>query len=246
MQKTQLFASVAEFYDYSMRNNCDYFAWAEYVANKIKTHLPTAKIGIDMACGSGFFTRYLKKGGYSVTGIDISPEMLTSAQSLTAKEGLFIPYFVGDMTAFKFNGKVDFITAINDAINCLPNDKLEKAFKCMGACLKKGGLLHFDISSEYKLTQIIANNTFCEDDEDYSYIWFNTPHEDKVVMEMSVFLRKGNTYEKRESILTEYIHKKERIEEALKNSGFSLVSVNGDMGEYTPTSHRINFTAKKD
>ena len=31
MEKTQLFASVAEFYDYSMRNNCAYEGWANYV-----------------------------------------------------------------------------------------------------------------------------------------------------------------------------------------------------------------------
>lgn len=245
MKKTQLFASIAEFYDYSMRNNCDYEGWATYVVNKIKEFYPSGKTCIDMACGSGYFTRSLKRAGYSVTGIDISPEMLTSAQQITAREGIFIPYMLGDMAALKFNGKVDFITAINDAVNCLPPSKLEKAFKSMGNIIKKGGILHFDVSSEYKLKNIISNNTFCEDDDDYSYIWFNTPYDDRVVMEMSVFLREKDKYIKRESVLTEYIHTRQSLESALINSGFTILSVDGDMAEYKNDSHRINITAKK-
>lgn len=245
MEKTQLFASVAEFYDYSMRNNCDYEGWANYLLNKIKSVMPSAKQAIDLACGSGYFTRALKRAGYMVTGIDIAQEMLTSAQSITAREGLFIPYALGDMTALKVPKKVDFITAINDAVNCLPPEKLEKAFKSMANALKKGGVLHFDVSSEYKLRNIIANNTFCEDDDDYSYIWFNTPYEDKVVMEMSVFLRRGNGYIKKESVLTEYIHTKECLIKALENSGFEIIDIDGDMGELSNTSQRLNFTAKR-
>ncbi len=246
MKKSHLFASIAGFYDYSMRNNCDYEGWAKYVGEKIKRYAPDAKRGIDVACGSGYFTRALKSQGYNMVGIDISPEMLTSAQQITAKEGLFIPYFQGDMTCLKVSEKADFITAINDAINCLPDNKLEKAFICLNKALKSGGVLHFDVSSEYKLKNVIANNTFCEDDDDYSYIWFNTPYSDRVVMEMSVFIRDNDKYIKRESVLTEYIHKKERLIEALNKCGFSILAIDGDMGKYGEDSHRINVTAKKD
>lgn len=245
MQKTQLFASIAEFYDYSMRNNCDYSGWANFVLSKIKQSNPLAKKGLDIACGSGYFTRAFKRAGYDVTGIDISPEMLTSAQNITAKEKLFIPYFVGDMTSLKFKEKVDFITVVNDGINCIPNQKLEKTFKGFATLLKNGGILHFDVSSEFKLKNVIANNTFFEDDEDYSYFWFNTLHEDRVVMEMSVFLREKDKYIKRESILTEYIHPLKTLKETLINNGFEILDINGDMGDYAEISHRIHFTAKR-
>jgi ubiquinone/menaquinone biosynthesis C-methylase UbiE len=228
-----------------MRNNCDYEGWSHYVVNKINKFANNPKQGIDVACGSGYFTRALKRAGFSVTGMDISPEMLTSAQTITTKEKMFIPYILGDMTSFKAQGKVDFITIINDGINCLPPEKLQKAFKCMANALKKGGVLHFDVSSEYKLKKVISNNTFCEDDDDYSYIWFNTPYEDKVVMEMSVFLKRGESYIKRESSLTEYIHTLDSLKFALENAGFTILEVNGDMGELFESSNRINITAKR-
>jgi SAM-dependent methyltransferase len=246
MKKTQLFASIAEFYDYSMVNNCDYEGWARYVTDKLKKYLKSPAIGMDVACGSGYFTRAIKRCGYNVFGMDIAPEMLTSAQKITAQEGLFISYMVGDMTNFKYNTKLDFITAINDAINCLPPDKILKTFKNFASLLKKGGVLHFDVSSEYKLRNVIADNTFCEDDEDYSYIWFNKPYDDRVEMEMSVFLRENDKYIKRESQLIEYIHTKEFLIEALNQAGFKVFEIDGDMSEYTQTSHRINFTAIKD
>ena len=131
MKQTQLFGSIAEFYEYSMKSNCDYSAWANYITQKIKNTCNSAKIGLDVACGSGYFTRALKKAGYSVTGIDIQPEMLTQANKECAKEKLVIPFTLGDMTNLRTFNKVDFITIINDGINCLSHAKLKKAFQSM-------------------------------------------------------------------------------------------------------------------
>ena len=246
MNKDQLFGSVAEFYEYSMRNNCDYSGWAKYVTDIIKKANPSAKTGLDVACGSGFFTRALKKVGYDVTGIDIQPEMLTAAKNECSKERLNLTFMLGDMTNLKVFNKVDFITVINDGINCLPSEKLIKAFKSMANALKKGGILHFDVSSEYKLKQVIANNTFCEDDDEYSYIWFNALYEDRVEMDMSVFLKRGEHYVKKESTLTEYIHTDSVLENALEQAGFKVLFKQGDMnGEFSKTSERLNLTAVK-
>jgi hypothetical protein len=65
-------------------------------------------------------------------------------------------------------------------------------------------------------------------------------------MEMSVFLKENDRYIKRESQLTEYIHTKEFLVDMLTQAGFTVLEVEGDMGEYTDSSHRINFTAIKD
>ena len=116
----------------------------------------------------------------------------------------------------------------------------------MANALKKGGILHFDVSSEYKLKQVIANNTFCEDDDEYSYIWFNALYEDRVEMDMSVFLKRGEHYVKKESTLTEYIHTDSVLENALEQAGFKVLFKHGDMnGEFSKTSERLNLTAVK-
>lgn len=246
MEQTQLFGSIAEFYEYSMKLNCDYSAWANYVVNRIKNVYPSAKSGLDFACGSGYFTRALKRAGYDVIGVDVQPEMLTQANVECNKEKLAIPFMLGDMLNFKTLKKVDFITVVNDGINCIAPDKLKKVFLNFSKSLKVGGVLHFDVSTEYKLKNVIANNTFCEDDDDYSYIWFNTLYENYVKMEMSVFLKNGEIYVKRESVLLEYIHSLPVLENLLIECGFKVINVEGELGQnWSDTCERLNITAVK-
>ncbi len=246
MQTFQLFSVISEFYEYSMKNNCDYYyKWAQYILNKIKSYT-NGKTGIDAACGSGFFTRAIKKAGYNVIGVDISEEMLNSAITECRKEGLSVTFLKGDISTLRSFEKNDFITVINDGINYLPPHKLNSAFKSFNKCLKRGGVLHFDISSPYKLTKLIGNETFCEDEEDYSYIWFNKLIQDRVEMDLSVFTKDGNHYIKKECSAVEYIHTPENITKLLTTNFFDVVSVEGNLGEtLTKQSERINITAIK-
>lgn len=246
MPKQMLFSAIADFYEYSVTHNCEYDRWASYVESVIKKYVGKSGKGIDAACGSGFYTRALKRAGYSVCGVDISDEMLTSAIGLAAKERLAIDFRKEDMTKLKSFEKVDFITVINDGINFIPRDKLVKTLKSFNACLKKGGLLHFDISSEYKLKNVIGNQTFCEDEDDYSYIWFNTLSDDKVEMNLSVFLKRGELYCKKECCSVEYIYTFDEIKNALDECGFKLVAVDAQYGELLKAnSERICFSAIK-
>lgn len=246
MQTFQLFSVISEFYEYSMKNNCDYYyKWAQYILDKLEQYTK-GKTGIDAACGSGFFTRAVKKAGYNVTGVDISEEMLNSAVAECYKDGLSISFLKGDIAALCSFEKNDFITIINDGINYLPPHKLNSAFKSFNKCLKKGGVLHFDISSPYKLTKLIGNETFCEDEEDYSYIWFNRLLQDRVEMDLSVFIKDNDRYLKKECSTVEYIHTTEKLIALLTANAFNVVSVEGNLGEIlTEQSDRINITAIK-
>ena len=65
-------------------------------------------------------------------------------------------------------------------------------------------------------------------------------------MDMSVFIKKGELYEKRESSLTEYIYSADFLLDALKNAGFKVAFFESGSGEsFTNTSERLNVTAVK-
>ena len=65
-------------------------------------------------------------------------------------------------------------------------------------------------------------------------------------MEMSVFLKRGEHYVKRESTLIEYIHTDSALENALEQAGFKVLLKHGDMnGEFNKNSERLNLTAVK-
>lgn len=241
---TKPYSALAPVYEKVMRGP-EYDRWAEYLVSLLKEYA-NGKSGLDMACGSGFFTRVIKREGYQIEGVDLSDDMLNQALNVSRKEGLNIPFRKGDMTSFKNFSKVDFITVINDGINYVEPTKLLKTFKNFYSLLKKDGVLLFDISSEYKLKNVIANNVFSEDEEDMTYVWFNKLCEDKVEMDISVFIKDGDRYVKNEESQIEYIHTEKSIVDLLQKSGYkTVIAQNFGGGEVREDSFRIQFIAKK-
>ena len=222
-----------------------YREWAEYVLKEVGENAK-GKTGCDAACGSGYFTRALKRAGYSVEGADKSEDMLKVAQSKSVSEGLSINYYLCDLKNFRSFSKLDFITVINDGVNYLSAQDIPKAFAAFHRALKKGGFLFFDISSEYKLEKVIGNNLFAEDLDDLTYLWFNSFSGDKVKMELSFFEREGEIYRRRDETHVQYVHTRGFIEDQLENAGFSVVKECGHLGsELTEKSERIVFSAIK-
>lgn len=227
-----------------LNDDCGYQEWSQYLISRLKAlGLGAGAVGVDAGCGNGYFTRAMTKAGYTVTGADLSGEMLNKAGELSRREGLKIPYISGDITKLSLNFKPDFITAVNDCVNYIPQDGLLKAFKRIYKLLKKGGAFLFDISTEYKLKNIIGNNVFSEDRDDVCYVWFNTLERDRVAMDITVFLRRNDgLYERRDESQTQYIHTEAEVISALKEAGFSAESEGHLGGDKT---QRINFTARK-
>ena len=118
-------------------------------------------------------------------------------------------------------------------------------FKSIAKSLKTGGVFLFDVSSEYKLKTVIGNNMFGEDREDVAYLWFNTLKENSVEMDLSFFIKNGETYIKREESHVQYIHCESEIENALLKAGFTLLNKDEFGKEITEKSLRINYTVKK-
>ena len=59
------------------------------------------KKAIDLACGSGYFTRLVRKfGAKTVIGLDSSSEQIKLAEEMEGNEKLGIEYTLGDVTDF--------------------------------------------------------------------------------------------------------------------------------------------------
>ncbi|MDE7330612.1 MAG: class I SAM-dependent methyltransferase [Clostridia bacterium] len=238
------YSAIGGVFEY-LNDDCGYDKWSQYLINTLKNlGVPYGARGVDAGCGNGYFTRALFKAGYGVIGADISPEMLSKAKELSLKEGLKTQYISGDITSLTLNFKPDFITAVNDCFNYIPQNKLFSAFSKLYRLLKRGGALIFDISSEHKLRDIIGSNVFAEDREDVSYTWFNTLKDDRVEMDITVFLRRADgLYERRDEAQTQYIHGETEIVSLLERVGFT-VKTEGHLGG--DKSERINFICIKE
>lgn len=237
------YSTLGNWFEY-LNKDCDYASWSQYLIKRL-AKFNAGPSGADIGCGNGYFTRALYKAGYDVRGIDISPQMLNVAKRRAAEEGVPCEFLLGDITKLKLTGKVHFAVAINDCLNYVPPSKLKSAFAKVYSCLNRGGLFHFDISSEYKIRYILADNMFGEDGDDISYMWFNTPEEDGVTMELIFFVRGSDgRYDRYEEIHRQYAHSEEAVISALKEVGFTRVLTEGHLGS-DDKSQRINFTALK-
>ncbi len=234
------YSALGRWFEY-LNDDCGYEQWSQYLINALRRENAGAK-GVDIGCGNGYFTRALIKAGYSAVGVDISPQMLDRAQELSLKEGVRAEFLLGDITKLKLNAKVDFAIAVNDCLNYVPKDKLKSAFSRVFSCLKKGGIFLFDVSSSYKLRQIIGNNLFAEDRDDVTYLWFNTLSNDRVTMDVTLFERRGETYVRSDERHVQYIYEEEEIVSALERAGFA-VRCEGHLGG--DKRERINFICKR-
>ena len=77
------YASLAEWFEY-LNADCDYEKWSQYLYERLCGLGIAGGRGLDIGCGSGAFTRRLARKGFSMTGYDISAEMLAKAEALSA------------------------------------------------------------------------------------------------------------------------------------------------------------------
>lgn len=243
MVRNTAYANLAKWFEY-LNDDCGYEAWLQYMLQKLSAFSP--KTGLDIGCGGGWFTRAFQKHGYAMTGLDVSPEMLDFAQSQALKEGVRGEYLLGDITAFKSPKKFDFATAINDCVNYIPKRKLCAAFKNVYAVLNKQGVFLFDISSERKFREKIANTVSVDDRDDVTYLSFNKEEEDGVTMEVTLFSKQADgRYIREDETHRQYRYSVAEIEDALKKCGFTLLHKEGFLGEAEADSDRICFLAQK-
>ena len=244
MHKTAAYTNLAEWFEY-LNDDCGYENWSQYLILKLKSY--PLSCGLDIGCGGGWFTRAFTKSGYQMTGLDISPQMLDFAQNKALQEGVRGEYLLGDITAMKLPRRFDFATAINDCINYIPKNKINTAFKNISGALKKGGIFLFDISSKRKFERKIANTVSADDREDITYLSFNQVEGDRAIMDVTLFIKRADgAFERRDETHTQYIYEEEEMKAALEKNGFSLVSVEGHLGEDKNTSDRLCFLAKKE
>lgn len=236
-----MYEKLATFYDTFM-NDVPYDKWTEYLAS----FLSNKKSGVDVGCGSGKFTINLLKRGYHITGCDISAEMLSKAYENAQKEGVKATFSLQSALSFKTARPIDFVLASCDVVNYLANPL--GFFKSAYKALKDDGVLIFDISSEYKLKNILANNVFTESTPFVTYIWENFLSKNCVDMRLTFFEKTTeDLYSKSTEEQTQYIFTQEKLTEMLTAVGFNKIEKYGFLSKSAPQKNeeRIHFVAYK-
>lgn len=204
---------------------------------------------LDLFCGTGIFTVMLAEKGFSVEGSDKSEEMLQEAMTNASKKGLKIIFKRENALDFAYSHRYDLITAVSDGVNYLSDKEIPKFFSRVYDALNDGGRFVFDMSSAYKLKEILGNELYYEDYDDLTYFWKNTfrKKDNSVKLELTFFERNTDgSYTRSDETQRQFAHETQFVSDALCSAGFSIVGTYDEkMKKPTKKSERIFFVLEK-
>jgi SAM-dependent methyltransferase len=151
--------ALAPLYDFFTAGH-DYEAWTAALTALMPRRAPGRLL--DVACGSGNSFLPLLRRGWSVTGCDVSPEMVRRA----ARKAPGVPLTVCDVRRLPVLGRFDVVWCLDDALNYLAGpSELVAAFAGMRRNLAPGGSLLFDLNTLATYRGFFASDVLAADDD---------------------------------------------------------------------------------
>jgi SAM-dependent methyltransferase len=123
---------------------------AQQVVDWVNKYLPDASSLLELGCGTGSILERLKWVP-SLTGLDISPEMLAVAREKLPDARLV----EGDMKAFSFGETFEVVICVFDSLNHLLSfGDWQSMFDVVHQHLAEGGLFIFDVNTLGELRRL--------------------------------------------------------------------------------------------
>ncbi len=245
-----MYSQFANFYD-ELTDDVGYEARCNYLCSLFEKFDRTPRLLLDLACGTGGFSREFAKKGISVIGVDISEDMLAVAGEKNFDDGLDILYLCQDAAQLDLYGTVDGAVCCLDSVNHFTDYAvLCEVFKKVSLFLESGRLFIFDINSLFKHEHILADNTFVIENDDIYCVWQNEYDAGKRTTEITLdlFRYENGMYSRSFEEICERAYTDTEINAALSNAGLSVVGVFGDMSTDVPSEdeQRIIYVTRKD
>ncbi len=243
------YESFSLFYD-RLTENVDYKSYAAYIKRLFERYGKNIKDVLDVACGTGSLTQELALLGYDMIGTDASEDMLMVAQDKKSEAGLDILYLCQSAEDLDLYGTVQGAVCTLDSINHIMDENdVIKAFEKISLFTEKDGIFIFDLNTEYKHREILADNTFVYDLGDIYCVWQNELQEDySTHITLDIFSEvEDGVYERFFEEFDERPYSHEKIQNWLNLSGFELVDFFCEFTEEKPTedTQRIIYIARK-
>jgi SAM-dependent methyltransferase len=121
-------------------------AWTERTESEIQRALTMLRPQggeriLDLACGTGRHSLELVRQGFSVVGVEISPELIEIANKEAAAQELEATFIEGDLRELDFEDEFDIVLNLNDgAVGYFETDEENhRTFEVISRALKSGG-----------------------------------------------------------------------------------------------------------
>ncbi len=179
------FGPLAPHYD-ELMEVVPYDGWVDYVETLLLLAEHEPHRVLDCACGTGNVSFEMARRGWSVTGVDLSPEMIEVAQQKSRDlkpddapshflDGDFSPaprFICDDLTTFNLGETFDCATCLYDSLNyILEPEKLKLAFAHIADHVEKGGVFVFDMNSDWAFKADLFSQSNLDTRKQLNYEW---------------------------------------------------------------------------
>ncbi|MCC8138259.1 MAG: class I SAM-dependent methyltransferase [Clostridiales bacterium] len=275
------YENFARVYDLFM-SDTPYDDWCEYLHGLLLKFGVADGLVLELGCGTGAMTQRLARLGYDMIGVDNSIDMLEIAREkqpdfqnvlsdadkpdpavsgegnvpmtsdVKGKESDIL-YLLQDMREFELYGTVRAVVSVCDSMNYITEEEdLLQVFRLVNNYLDPGGVFLFDLNTEYKYREILAENVFAENRDEGSFIWENWYEEETRLNEydLTLYIRKDRSddcYERYEETHIQRAWAIDRVCELLAQAGLHLEAVYDAFTEDAPQpkSERVYFVARE-
>ncbi len=245
---TNSYQGFAQLYD-ALTFDVDYENIASFIHEILQKHGIKSGLVLDLACGTGTLTLALAQRGYEMLGVDLSEDMLSVARQKEGAEGIL--FLNQSMDDFELYGTVDAIVCVLDSINYLTEpEALLKTFRLCANYLNPGGILIFDVNSEYKFSSVLGNQTYTYETDEIFYNWENEydPESRLCDLYLTFFcLEESGLYRRVDEVHTQRAYADSELKDALEKAGLTLVAIYDGYTQNAPNSEsqRIVYEVKK-
>lgn len=244
------YRDFADFYDRLM-TDVDYNARADYLLYLFQKHdgkLPATVL--DVACGSGALCEALQKRGIDPIGVDASETMLAKAAERFAESSTEILLLKQDMRELDLYGTVDGAVCVLDSVNHLCTTKdVKRFFERLRLFVKPNGLFVFDVNTPYKHREVLADNAFVFEQEEFVCVWQNhyAPRTAQTEMWLDFFVEEEDgRYCRLSDTVKERAYTEKTLRRLLAETGWTTEAVYDDMLTEEPSddSERMVFVVR--
>ena len=214
--------AFASFYD-ELTNDVDYNVIAGFIVSTLDKYRPSSELVVDLACGTGTLTGILAQRGYDMIGIDASPDMLMKAREKCPANVLLL---CQPMNRLDLYGTIDAVVCTLDSISHITDaDTLLEVFKNVSLFLEDNGIFVFDVNTEYKHRNVLADNTFVIDSENVYCVWQNSLDDDVVNINLDFFELDDGCYYRSSEAFSERAYSDETLRKMLQAADLTVLAV---------------------